>query len=69
MKKKLFLENFATFTRKLHACNFIKKRFQQIFSSQYCGILKNNYFEEHLLTAAPEFLKQLQNSGEQLLLY
>ena len=30
---------------------------------------KNNYFEENLLTVAPDFLKLLQNSGEQLLLY
>ena len=40
-----------------------------MFSSEYCEIFKNTYFEEHLLTAASDFLKQLQNSGEQLLLY
>ena len=38
-----------------------------MFSSEYCKIFKNTYFEEHLLTAASDFLKQLQNSGEQLL--
>ena len=40
-----------------------------MFSSEYCKILKNTYFEEHMLTAASDFLKQLQNSSEQLLLY
>ena len=67
--KKLFLkDNFAIFTRNLQACNFIKKRLQR-FSSKYCEILKTTYFEEHLITAASDFLKQLQNSSEQLLLY
>ena len=32
-------------------------------------IFKNTCFEEHLLTVASDFLKQLQNTGEQLLLY
>ena len=40
-----------------------------MFSSEYCEIFKNTYFEENLLTAASDFLKQLQNSGEQQLLY
>ena len=40
-----------------------------MFSSEYCEIFKNTYFEEHLLTAASDFLKQVQNSGDQLLLY
>ena len=40
-----------------------------MFSSEYCDIFKNTSFEEHPLTAASDFLKQLQNSGEQLLLY
>ena len=40
-----------------------------MFSSEHCEIFKNTYFEEHLLTAASDFLKQVQNSGEQLLLY
>ena len=35
----------------------------------YYENFKNNYFEENLLTVAPDFLKLLQNSGEQLLLY
>ena len=40
-----------------------------MFSSEYCEIFKNTYFEENLLTAASDFLKQIQNSGEQQLLY
>ena len=40
-----------------------------MFSSEYCEIFKYTYFEEHLLTAASDFLKQLQKSGGQLLLY
>ena len=40
-----------------------------MFSSEYCDIFKNTYFEEHVLTTASDFLKQLQNSGEQWLLY
>ena len=37
-----------------------------MFSSEYLKFFKNIYFEEHLFSAAPDFLKQLQNSGEQL---
>ena len=40
-----------------------------MFSSEYCQIFKSTYFKEHLLTAASDFLKQLQNSDEKLLLY
>ena len=40
-----------------------------MFSSEYCKISKNTYLEEHILTAASDFLKQLQNSVELLLLY
>ena len=40
-----------------------------MFSSEYCQIFKTTDFEEHLLTAASDFLKYLQTSGEQLLLY
>ena len=39
-----------------------------MFSSEYCKIFKNTCFLEHLLTTASDFLKQLQSSGEQLLL-
>ena len=40
-----------------------------MFSSEYCKFFKNAYYEEHLLTVASDFVKQLQDSGEQLLLY
>ena len=67
--KKAVLKTFAIFTGKLQACNFIKERLQHMFCSEFCGIFKNAYFEERLLTAASDFLKQLQNSGEQLFFY
>ena len=60
--KKAALKNFAIFTGKLQACNFIKNTPTQVFFSKYYEIFKNTYFEEHL-TAASYFLKQLQNSG------
>ena len=62
------LKNFAIFTGKrlrwitfnkvagLEDCNFITKRLQQVFSSEYCEIFKNTYFEEHLRTAASVLL-------------
>ena len=34
-----------------------------MFSSEYCLIFKSAYFEEHLVTAASDFLKRLQNSS------
>ena len=37
-----------------------------MFSSEYSETFKSTYFEEHLLAAASDFLKQLQSSGEQL---
>ena len=40
-----------------------------MISSEYCIFLKNIYFEEQLLMAASDFLKQLQDTGVQLLLY
>ena len=55
--KKTVLKNFATFTGKLQACNFIKQTPTLVFFSEYCEIFKNTYFEEHLLTAASDFLK------------
>ena len=65
-EKSCSKKNFALLTGKLQACNFIKRDPTQMFFSEYCEIFKNTYFEEHLLKAASE---QLQNSGEQLLLY
>ena len=45
----------SLFDKGLHACNFIKKRIQQLFSCEYCEIFKNTYFEKHLRTAASVF--------------
>ena len=42
--KKAVLKNFAIFTAKLQACNFIEKR--PVLSSEYGGIFKNTYFEK-----------------------
>ena len=56
--------------RKLQICEIIKERLQHtVFSSECWEIFKSTYFEEHLLIAASDFLKQLQNTGELLLLY
>ena len=39
------LENFAVFTEKHQACNFMKaKNPAQVFSSDYCKIFKNSFF-------------------------
>ena len=48
---------------------YLKETPTQDFSSEYCEIFKNTYFKEYLLTAASNFLKQLQSNHEQLLLY
>ena len=53
--KKAVLKNFAIFTGKLQACNFIKNTLTLVFSSEYCKIFKNTYLEKHLLTAASDF--------------
>ena len=39
-----------------------------MFSSEYYELFNNTYFEEHLLTAASDFLKQLQNTASVLTL-
>ena len=36
----------------LKACNFIKKRLEQVLSCEICKIFKNTYFEEHLRMGA-----------------
>ena len=60
--KTAALKNFTIITGKLQNYNCIT--LTQVLSSEYCQIFKNTYFEEHL-TAASDFLKQLQNNGEQ----
>ena len=62
--KKAVLKNFAIFTGKLQTCNSIKKRLKyKIFPLNIAGFFKSTYFEEYLLTAASDFLKQLQSSN------
>ena len=34
------------------ACNFIKKRLAQVFSSEFCEIAKNTFFTEHVWATA-----------------
>ena len=63
-------KNFAIFKGKNADLQLYSKQTPtQVFPWEYCETFKNKYFEEHLLTAAFDFLRQLQNSGEQLLLY
>ena len=68
--KKAVLKIFGKIHRKVAGLqSFNKETPTQMFSSEYCDIFKNTYFEGHLLKAVSDFLKQLQNSGQQLLLY
>ena len=67
--KKLVLKILQYSQESCRAATLLKKTPIQMFSSEYCEIFKNTYFEEHLLTAVSDFLKQLQNNDKQLLLY
>ena len=67
--KKLFLKILQDLEESCRPATLSKRDSNTDVSLRYCKIFKNTYFEEHLLTAASDFLKQLQNSGEQLLLY
>ena len=49
--------------------NFLEAETEGVSQAEYCEMFKNTHFEEHQLTAASDFLKQLQNSGEQQPLY
>ena len=49
--------------------NFSEAATGIVSQAEYYGIFKSTHFEEHLLTVASDFLKQIQNSSEQLLLY
>ena len=44
-------------------------KISQYLQVEYWEIFKSTYFEEHLLTASSDLLKQLKNSGELLLLH
>ena len=53
--EKGVLKNFAKFTEKTEseACNFIKKEtLAQVLSCEFCKILKNTFFTEHLQATA-----------------
>ena len=53
--KKAVLKNFAIFTGKIAALEFLfNKVGGQLFSCEYCEIFKNTYSEENLRTAASE---------------
>ena len=66
--KKLFLKISQYSQESCRPANLLKRDSNTVLSSEYCEIFKNTYFEEHLLTAASDFLKQLHHTGEQLLL-
>ena len=68
--KKGVLKNVCNIHRKVAELQpYQEETPTRMFSSEYCKIFKNTYFEEHLRMAASDFLKQQQNSSEQLLLY
>ena len=68
--KKGVLKDFCNIHRKVAELQpYQEETPTRMFSSEYCKIFKNTYFEEHLLKAASDFSKQQQNSSEQLLLY
>ena len=67
--KNLFLKNSQYSQEGCRPVTLLKTGRNTLFSSEYSEIFKNTYFEEHLLTATSNFLKQLQNSGGQLVLY
>ena len=66
--KKAVLKYFSIFIGKdlcwslffnkvagLQVRNFIKQTLTQVFSCEYCEILKNTYFEEHLRMAVSDY--------------
>ena len=56
--KKAVLKKFCNIYRKVADLQlYWEKTPTQMFSSEYYEIFKNTYFEEHLLTAASDFLK------------
>ena len=72
--EKSVLKNFATFTGK-HLCwslsfnkGLKKETPTQLFSCEYCKMIKSTYFEEHLQTDA-SVLPSKYNRAESPLLY
>ena len=59
-RKTPTLESLLNRVTCLKTCNVIKKRLQRrLFSSEYCEIFRNTYFEEHMLQADPMILSLL----------
>ena len=68
--KKAFLKTFVIHRKVADLQLHLKETPTEVFSSEYCEIFKNTYFEESLLAATSEFLKQkLQSTHQLLLLY
>ena len=61
--KKLFLKFFQCSQERCRHTTLLKTGSKTGISFEYCKIFKNTYIKEHLLTAASDFLKQLQNSN------
>ena len=57
MKKRLFLKISKYSQESCRPASFKKQTPTQVFTSEYCKIFKNTYFEEHLLTAAFDFFE------------
>ena len=56
--EKGVLKNFCNIHRKVAELQpYQEETPTRMFASEYCKILKNTYFEDHLLTAASDFLK------------
>ena len=62
--KKLFLKISQYSQESFRPATFLKRDSNTGVFLWICEIFKSTYFEEHLLTAASDFLKQLQNTGE-----
>ena len=58
--KKMFLK--ISQNSQENTCAFIKKEtLAQVFSCEFCQISKNNFFTEHLWTAASEQIDMREN--------
>ena len=66
--EKICPEKLRNIHRKVADLQLFKKRLQhRCFPLNIANVLRTPaFFEEHLLTAASDFLKQLQNTDEQL---
>ena len=67
--EKAVLKKFRNIHRKVADLQLYQEETPALVFSSESSEVFNTYFEEHLLTAASYFLKQLQNSSEHLLLH